>query len=1109
MMLTVMNINRLNNLTVRQNCSLVSLILCSRASLLLVVAILNAPLEIRGQDTLPLVKSFSYISPENQSFLNPNNDPDFHSGAGLAGLGDLDGNGYGDFAFQVREGTSDKGSIYILMMDTNGTVLNHHVLDSGAVSGLDLADGDSFGGRIAAIGDLDDDGVMDIAATANGDDTYATNHGAIYIVFLNSNGSAKSVTKFTQGLNGFTGSLANQFYNSTLTGVGDVNGDGVEDLLTGSYSCDIGGTDRGGIRYIYLNTNGTVNGEKPIHNNTLGAWPNSTSPLNNLSRFGLGITSMGDINGDEIGDVAVSAYYDKKVYILFMDSIQNISSYSIIQPADLQSTLNGVPHQFGWSLDNIGDHNGDGVNDLLITARFDDNAHFRDGSAMIVYLNSDGTVQSDEQIGEGLSTAQVGMGLHDNAWLGFQGASIGDIDGDKVPDIALTAPGHDGGGASGSQWGRLYTYNLNPKPIVLTTNVTSRTDTTLGSISYQAVGGVRPYSVRWNENSPTETEFEQWKSNIHTEDWASLGLPGFNVSSVTYSKILELTTPPLNSLSEGNHQLELTDKSGNTVTEFVDVGYEISEDTISGAVEVETGNYKKTAADGWTNMELVLENQLAPNTQGWIAFSPVDNTSKMAVGWREVGHSQLNGYEQMQIAILLDSINLKYWYDGSVHAVGSGTTYEAGDNLRLKRGIDSLYIYKNGVPLDTIVDTTITTMNLAADVSLYNSGGQLKSLTCSFPFYTPAPIVRINASVTNLSCDNPGGTGGIALTYEVVGDPNSPLLEWNFIWTGPPGFPSSVLPTINTNIPGVYNCVVSVSYQNQIYNFPVSYALGYKVDWVESNNVQIDPVDNHSLTANAVIGIAASTNQGFNPSSDFVARKVGGNPCTPITAPLVCYFDNFGFENKATGNFGVAGIVLSIPYSTYYAVFLHSPDAAAFGSTIIACSEGDELILECTSSSDVQLRNLSDPTMSSTLANAINAGGTTPTPYRIRTHLPTTNAVVQEPITSFECGPRPRALLTRKLSEAYHRADKKILRFGYWEDYNDNDLNYSVFAMDGQVVIDETQQPLAISYGYNELEIDMLDSGGNELDDGFYWLEVTNDKGIKRFLRFQYDNDSQ
>ena len=59
--------------------------------------------------------------------------------------------------------------------------------------------------------------------------------------------------------------------------------------------------------------------------------------------------------------------------------------------------------------------------------------------------------------------------------------------------------------------------------------------------------------------------------------------------------------------------------------------------------------------------------------------------------------------------------------------------------------------------------------------------------------------------------------------------------------------------------------------------------------------------------------------------------------------------------------------------------------------------------------------------------------------------------------------------------------------------------------MDGTIALDDVVQPINISHGYNEENISLVNNAG-ELPEGFYWLEVTNEKGLKKYLRFHYDD---
>ena len=109
-------------------------------------------------------------------------------GYATASLGDLDGDGTPDLAVGATlddDGGPDRGAVWILLLHPDGTARTHQKL-SGTAGGLIGAfdDGDRFGASIAPLGDLDGDGVPDLAVGAALDEGTRPDRGAVWVLFL-------------------------------------------------------------------------------------------------------------------------------------------------------------------------------------------------------------------------------------------------------------------------------------------------------------------------------------------------------------------------------------------------------------------------------------------------------------------------------------------------------------------------------------------------------------------------------------------------------------------------------------------------------------------------------------------------------------------------------------------------------------------------------------------------------------------------------------------------------------------------------------------------------------------------------------------------------------
>ncbi len=322
--------------------------------------------------------------------------------------------------------------------------------------GYILNQGDAFGHALDSIGDLDGDGVTDVIFSAFGDDQMGTDIGAIYVAFMNANGTIKSTKKITKNTNGFTGNIeSGDIFGSGLAALGDINNDGYYEVAVAAEYDDDGGQWNGAIYILSLDTTGTVLSTQKISALSGGF----TGTLTGTPAFGTDIANIGDLNGDGITDLAVGSRRDNDggtrrgaVWILFMNANGTVNHQSKI--SDTQGGFNAILNDddfFGVSVEYLGDYNNDGYIELAVGCHFDDDGGNNKGSIYILSLDTNGSVVSYSKISDTFG-AFSGV-LNDGDKFGISIAKIGDLDNDGVIDISVGAYSDN---TSGTNSGAIY-----------------------------------------------------------------------------------------------------------------------------------------------------------------------------------------------------------------------------------------------------------------------------------------------------------------------------------------------------------------------------------------------------------------------------------------------------------------------------------------------------------------------------------------------------------------------------------------------------------------------------------------------------------------------------
>lgn len=230
---------------------------------------------------------------------------DARFGESVTGVSYIDEDDIPDLAVGAPcgDGTSCRGAVWILFLNKNGTVASsQQISDTEGEFGGDLSDDDNFGKSMARLGNLDGKGARDMVVGAWQDNDGGSDRGALWVLFLNGDGTVAEHQKISDTQGRFAGTLTNNDnFGTSVARIPDLDGDKTMDLVVGAKND--GQSNRGAAWVLYMNFDGTVADQQKI-SNTEGGF-DGTLETNDF--FGTAVSSVGDLNEDGTPDVAAGA----------------------------------------------------------------------------------------------------------------------------------------------------------------------------------------------------------------------------------------------------------------------------------------------------------------------------------------------------------------------------------------------------------------------------------------------------------------------------------------------------------------------------------------------------------------------------------------------------------------------------------------------------------------------------------------------------------------------------------------------------------------------------------------------------------------------------------
>jgi hypothetical protein len=379
-------------------------------------------------------------------------------GYAVSNAGDINGDGIDDLIIGAPDadpnGITNAGSTYVVFGGTNvgegGSIDSSSLDGSNGFASNSVNAGDRFGNSVSSAGDVNNDGIDDFIIGNNPTSRSSAIKSVSYVVFGGTQIGADGNFDISS-LDGSNGFVIDGVADSSVTDAGDINGDGIDDLIIGqnlfsrsrSVYVVFGGTELGASGSFDASS---LDGSNGFVIDYL---------IDDYSFYNLVVSSgAGDVNGDGFADLIIGSpellnyEIDSVSYVVFGGT--NVAENGRLTISELDGSngfaINGVAKldRLGSSVSAAGDINGDGIDDLIIDAPGGRYLYYANYSSKcyVVFGGTDiATTGSDLSALDGSNGFVInGISFPDES-ARRSVSNAGDINADGIADLMISAPG--------------------------------------------------------------------------------------------------------------------------------------------------------------------------------------------------------------------------------------------------------------------------------------------------------------------------------------------------------------------------------------------------------------------------------------------------------------------------------------------------------------------------------------------------------------------------------------------------------------------------------------------------------------------------------------------